>query len=111
MPFFFFTSCVMASTTKVNYSSVSCSLAQKSTVFIFKVSLQSTSNEFPENAPEEKYEISSDDIEDVVDTFIIKNIVFYASYITPYSVFLPINYKESGNMQCHREIVPPPPKL
>ena len=113
LPLFFFTSCMLANAPKLTCNSISSSVVQKSIVFICNANSQSSSDEFPEDSPNKNNEISIDEIsiDDVIDTLIIKNIVFYTTYITEYSTFLPIKYKESGNMQCHLDIVPPPPKL
>lgn len=111
LPFFFFTSCIMAHTTERTCVSLSFSKTEKSTPFSIKNTSEPIGEEFPENSPTENHVISNTDIENIVDFFMIKNIFFFTACHLYNPTRVTINYKETYNMRFYPDIVSPPPKI
>ncbi len=100
----------MANTTAKNVNCNLFSKTQKIKDFNFFQNTKPVESEFPKKSSNENLDISNNDVEEFVDSFLTKNTINFLNYTLYIPIFFISNYKETGNKQFLPDIVPPPPK-
>jgi len=110
LPFFFYATCLLATSNGTSCESISFSKIQKSIFLNLVDNSTPFKSELPQDPSSENHLISYADIEEIVEPFALKNFTLVECFSRNADKLLISKCKEESNIPFYLDIVPPPPK-